>query len=114
MTTKICKFSIIIPVLHESDNINSLIKHIHDQQTYENYEIIVVEGNQNKETINEIKCKDVIVLLSKLGRGRQMNVGATVARGEILIFVHADTQSLSDAPEQTSLRRYCRYDLRWL
>ena len=92
MTTKICKFSIIIPVLHESDNINSLINNVHEQHTDENHEIIVVEGDKNRKTLDAIQSKDVVVLLSEPGRSHQMNAGAAVARGEILIFVHADTQ----------------------
>jgi rSAM/selenodomain-associated transferase 2 len=33
----------------------------------------------------------VVTLITQKGRGRQMNAGAEVARGDILIFLHADT-----------------------
>jgi hypothetical protein len=34
---------------------------------------------------------------SKAGRARQMNVGAAIARGQLLCFVHADTRLCKDA-----------------
>ncbi|MEE9504812.1 MAG: TIGR04283 family arsenosugar biosynthesis glycosyltransferase [Thermodesulfobacteriota bacterium] len=89
---KNCTFSIIIPVLRESDKVNALIEHLYNQQTDEDYEIIIVEGSQTRETMSVVQHREVVVLLSEPGRGRQMNAGAAVARGEILIFLHADTQ----------------------
>ncbi len=42
-------------------------------------------------TLGVISNKNVEKLSSKQGRGIQMNTGASVANGEILIFLHADT-----------------------
>lgn len=85
-----CTFSIIIPVLHEAKNINPLLEHL--QQFDENCEIIVVDGCPKRETIDNIRNKDIKKLISEEGRGRQMNTGAAIASGEILIFLHADTR----------------------
>ena len=85
-------FSIIIPVLHESHNINPLIHSIYGQHAHEHCEIIVVDGSPEGDTINVIDTKQVISLVSETGRAQQMNAGAKVARGEILIFLHADTR----------------------
>lgn len=49
------KFSIIIPVLHEAERINSLIEHIYKQSTDERFEIIVIDGDPHKSTIQAIK-----------------------------------------------------------
>lgn len=87
---KNCTFTIIIPVLHEARNINPLLEHL--QQLDENCEIIVVDGCPKRETIDNIRNKDIKKLSSEAGRGRQMNAGAAIARGEILIFLHADTR----------------------
>ena len=85
-----CIFSIIIPVLHEAKNINPLLEHL--QELDENCEIIVVDGCPKRETIDNIRNKEIKKLISEEGRGRQMNTGAAIASGEILIFLHADTR----------------------
>jgi rSAM/selenodomain-associated transferase 2 len=86
------RFSIIIPVLHESDRINYLIDHIHCLARDNGHEIIVVDGSPGKDTVGAIRRKGVIKLSTEKGRARQMNAGALLAKGEILIFLHADTE----------------------
>ena len=90
--TKQCIFSIIVPVLNEADQINATIEHLCNQNTEGNCEIIAVDGDQQSSTINALQNKSVKAIISPKGRGRQMNAGATIARGEILIFLHADTR----------------------
>jgi len=90
-------FSIIIPVLHEANNINPLIEYLHSQHYDERFEIIVVDGDPHQETINAITHKDIKALVSSVGRGQQMNAGAAVAQGEILVFLHADTSLPANA-----------------
>jgi len=84
-------FSIVIPVLNEAGQINSLIEHLRKQNHQSSYEIIVVDGDPQGNTVGTIQDKDVITITSDKGRGKQMNAGAAAARGEILIFLHADT-----------------------
>jgi len=84
-------FSIIIPVFNEQSSINTLIEHLYRLSTGEPLEIIVVDGHPRHTTINVISYKKVIALTSLPGRALQMNLGAASARGEILIFLHADT-----------------------
>lgn len=86
------KFSIVIPVLNESDRINSLIENIEGLIGYGGHEVIVVDGSPTKETIRAIIKENIVKLGSPKGRARQMNAGASVAKGEILIFLHADTE----------------------
>lgn len=91
------EFSIIIPVLHEELTINTLIENLYRQFSDESFEIIVVDGDADGSTIREIRSPPVISTCSEPGRGRQMNVGAKLARGEILIFLHADTELPAEA-----------------
>ncbi|MBW7991272.1 MAG: glycosyltransferase [Planctomycetes bacterium] len=84
-------FSIIIPVLNEAGQINSLIEQLRKQNHESSYEIIVVDGDPQGSTVGTIQDKDVTAITIDKGRGRQMNAGAAAARGEILIFLHADT-----------------------
>jgi len=85
------RISIVIPVLNEAERINLLIEHLYGQDFHEDYEIIVVDGAPNGTTIDAIKYEEVKTMLSAKGRAVQMNAGAAVAGGDILLFLHADT-----------------------
>ena len=90
-------FSIIVPALHESDKINSLVEHLEGLERNRDAEMIVVDGNPNGDTIQAIGSDRVKKMVAPKGRARQMNAGASVAKGEILIFLHADTEFPSNA-----------------
>lgn len=83
--------SIIIPVYNEADVIAENILRIKKACATEQIEIIVVDGGSNDETIVEAQKSGVIVVSSGKGRAKQMNFGASVAKGEILYFLHADS-----------------------
>jgi len=87
------KISIIIPVLNESAGINNTLEHLSGLIAVNGLpaEIIVVDGDQEGKTIAAIKDDKVITVVGKPGRGRQMNRGAALSKGEILLFLHADT-----------------------
>ena len=91
------KFSIVIPVFDEANRINHCIEHVLKSQKDETYEIIVVDGNSNGETVNAVNYPDVTKIVSSKGRAKQMNAGAGLAQGEILLFLHADTKLPDDA-----------------
>ena len=82
------KISIIIPVLNEAGKIRSTLASLQDAS---NVEVIVVDGGSQDETVAIVKPLGVQVLSSAAGRARQMNAGAKVATGDILLFLHADT-----------------------
>jgi rSAM/selenodomain-associated transferase 2 len=84
--------SIIIPVLHEAGEINVVIAHLRDLDPDGTVEIIVVDGDRGGSTINAIRDDRVIRAHSEKGRGPQMNRGAALASGDVLLFLHADTR----------------------
>jgi rSAM/selenodomain-associated transferase 2 len=86
------KFSIIIPVFHEAERINGLIDHLRQLDFERCTEIIVVDGAPGKDTLHAIQDDRVTKLSTEKGRAKQMNAGASLARGDILIFLHADTE----------------------
>ena len=60
-------------------------------------QIIVVDGDPGGNTLAAIESADVTGIVSRKGRGAQMNAGAKVAEGKILLFLHADTRLPADA-----------------
>jgi rSAM/selenodomain-associated transferase 2 len=85
-------FSIILPVLNEPSIINQTIEHIYRLGYGVDLEVIVVDGDTEGGTVYRIKDERVIKVTSPKGRGRQMNKGASLATGDILLFLHTDTE----------------------
>jgi rSAM/selenodomain-associated transferase 2 len=86
-------YSIVIPVLHEGERILSLIDRIQAMRPAKPCEVIVVDGSPDLDTLRCLRGRnDVTALTAPVGRAKQMNRGASVARGEILIFLHSDTE----------------------
>lgn len=80
--------SIIIPTLNECNN---LARSLASCYSPAGVEIIVVDGGSSDGTPQITLDHGARHVSSKPGRGRQMNVGARMAAGEILLFLHADT-----------------------
>ena len=80
--------SVIIPALNEEKNIRYAVAGAMD----ENAEVIVVDGGSTDKTKAVAEDLGVIVLSSQQGRAVQQNTGATAARGDVLLFLHADTR----------------------
>jgi uncharacterized protein len=80
--------SIIIPALNEEDQILACLEATRKAQ---NVERIVVDGGSTDGTAARARAWGAAVISSPRGRARQMNAGARAARGEILLFLHADT-----------------------
>src|ERR1017187_6135996 len=90
--------SIVVPVLNESALIRGFLQHL--RGTIPSAEIIVVDGGSADGTSELSADLADRVLLASPGRGKQMNVGAAVARGEVLWFLHADAIVPDDALEE--------------
>ena len=86
MITK--KISIIIPTLNEEKTISQCLETV---VNIPGIEIIVSDGGSTDSTVEIAgQHSDVKVVRSQAGRSIQMNNGAACARGEILLFLHAD------------------------
>lgn len=85
------QLSVIIPVLGESQIIDQTLNHLLERPSSGQTEIIVVDGSPQRNTINAISHTGVKKAVSQKGRGAQMNTGARMATGEVLLFLHADT-----------------------
>jgi rSAM/selenodomain-associated transferase 2 len=86
------KISIIIPVFNEAENIGKLVKYLKRFGKDTLMEIIVVDGGSSDHTMStayDAGAKSVIS--PEKGRAAQMNYGASLAKSDLLYFVHADT-----------------------
>ncbi len=82
------EISIIIPTLNEEKVINQCLETV---VNIPGIEVIVSDGGSTDRTVEIAgQHSDVKVVSSLTGRSIQMNNGATCARGEILLFLHAD------------------------
>jgi rSAM/selenodomain-associated transferase 2 len=83
--------SVIIPALDEEKALPVTLTSLMQQAG--DYEVIVVDGGSRDRT-RDIAQADMRVklLTTARGRGFQMNAGARIARGEWLLFLHADTR----------------------
>jgi len=86
------KISIIIPVLNEGSIIGRLLEYIRQNSSSETIEeILVIDGGSKDATISIAQEFNTRVVSSKKGRASQMNLGAKLANGRLLYFLHADT-----------------------
>ena len=84
--------SIIIPTYNEADQIEQIIRKTQEANGEHQIEIIVADGGSTDETVPIALRSNVITIVSdKKERAAQMNKGASVAKGDVLYFLHADS-----------------------
>ncbi|MFI5395816.1 MAG: TIGR04283 family arsenosugar biosynthesis glycosyltransferase [Candidatus Binatia bacterium] len=80
--------SVIVPVLNEEGSIGETLRRARQPGVRE---IIVVDGGSMDQTRAVAQPLADRVLSAPRGRAAQMNAGAELATGNILLFLHADT-----------------------
>jgi rSAM/selenodomain-associated transferase 2 len=85
------RISVIVPTLQEAEQIVATLRLLQPLRE-RGHEVIVVDGGSEDGTPELARSLADRVLDSARGRARQMNAGAGVAEGEVLLFLHADTQ----------------------
>jgi len=80
--------TVIIPALDEERTLRACLD---SAKRLDPLEIIVVDGGSADRTAKIAEEAGAVIIQSPKGRGIQMNKGASLARGEILLFLHADT-----------------------
>lgn len=96
-------WSIVIPVLNESHNLNRVIRTlVENADSPERLEIVLADGQSTdnpekvvEELRNEFKGRGVklkLITCSQRGRGVQLNEGAAATSHKLLMFIHADSQ----------------------
>jgi rSAM/selenodomain-associated transferase 2 len=89
--------SVIIPTLNEESALEHTLKSIG-----RGVEIIVSDAGSHDSTIKVASRFTKKIILSERGRGSQMDRGAREAKGDVLLFLHADTKLPEDWRERVA------------
>lgn len=87
--------SVIVPTLNEARALPRTLATVAAQHAA--HEVIVADGGSDDATTSIARAAGAVCLTAARGRGAQMNAGARRARGEWLLFLHADTLLPRDA-----------------
>ena len=79
--------TVVIPSLNEEHYIHRAIL----SASARDVEVIVADGGSTDGTVSLAESMGARVIHAPLGRARQQNCGAAAAKGENLLFLHADT-----------------------
>lgn len=85
------KLSVIVPMLNEAAVLPDLLAHLLPLQRT-GCEVLLVDGGSTDGSAHQARAAGFTVVESGAGRARQMNAGAQRARGDVLLFLHADTR----------------------
>ena len=113
------ELSIVVPALNEAAGIVAALEALAPLRR-RGAEVIVVDGGSGDATAALAAPLADRVLAAPRGRARQMNAGAAVARGRVLLFLHADTRLPEEADRLVcaavgaidSGRHWGRFDVR--
>lgn len=109
--------SIIVPVWQEAEVIEDSLRALEPLRRA-GHEVLVVDAGSPDGTATKAAPRCDRVIESGKGRAAQMNAGASAARGNLLLFLHADTLLPDRALEQLryfydqSDRGWGRFDVR--
>ena len=111
------RLSIIVPMLNEAAALPGLLAQLAHWRT-RGCEVVLVDGGSADDSAVLARAAGFTVVEAERGRARQMNAGAAKAGGEVLLFLHADTQLAADADASVRAalaeadREWGRFDVR--
>ena len=95
------RLSIILPVLDEAGSIQAALTNLAPLRAA-GHQVIVADGGSTDAT--PALCHGLVddLVAAPRGRARQMNAGAALAQGDVLLFLHADTRLPPQADQRVA------------
>ena len=90
------RLSVIVPALEEAGGIAATLHSLAPARR-RGAQIIVVDGGSRDATLEIARPLADRVILADRGRAFQLNAGAALASGDVLLFVHADSRLAENA-----------------
>jgi rSAM/selenodomain-associated transferase 2 len=84
------RLSIVVPALNEARGLRAALEALAPLRA-RGHEVIVVDGGSDDATPHVARPLCDQLIFAPRGRALQMNAGARAARGDALVFLHADT-----------------------
>ena len=109
--TDLKTISVVLPVRNEARLIREQLQRLQCYRA-KGHEVIVIDGGSVDATVEQTKGLVDRCEVSAAGRSNQMNHGASQAKGDILLFLHADTELPINADECIS-NALSGQDSRW-
>jgi rSAM/selenodomain-associated transferase 2 len=91
----------VVPVLNEALGIRAALEALAPLRA-RGHEVVVADGGSDDGTAELARPLCDRLVVAPRGRALQMNAGARVAEGDVLLFLHADTVLPPDASEVIS------------
>ena len=85
------RLSVVVPALNEARGIGDALRALAPLRS-RGHELILVDGGSHDGTREIAAALADATIVAPRGRARQMNAGARAARGDALVFLHADTR----------------------
>lgn len=109
------QISIVVPMLNERAILPDITGHLTALQQ-QGCEVLLVDGGSTDGSVEFARSRGLQVIGSAAGRARQMNTGAQLARGGVLLFLHVDTRLPDEAPalmrQALAEHEWGRFDVR--
>lgn len=106
----VLRLSVIIPAINEEENLRQLIPFLRKHGGDFIEDLIVVDGGSTDQSVQIARSLGAQVYQSEVpSRAIQMNLGAKMAQGNTLYFVHADTRPMVTFCEDIQVARLKGY-----